>query len=295
MSSIRSLAATLSFILLLLLSGSVASGSDSQRSLSDENFHYQLRFLWFKRVADGGLHIQHVSQGRYRAELRAETKGLLGFLTANQKNHYVSEMMLAPGKKHLVTRRFTKVVTSGSDISRSVTEIDYEKGEYRWVATENGEIKDKGSKPTPKGVIFEDLLSAFFNLRIGAFGPLERGRRITVTSLPYYQANEEGQAEYQKETIRTFEIRIADALTERKHRHKFGRTGEKGFLVFVQVPRALFGQKSGEILIWFNPNLLPVSARVEDVLFLGDVAGDLRHSSGDNPSSRISSPKSKTR
>ncbi len=276
MSSIRSLAATLRFILLLLLSVSVASGADSQRSLPDENFQYQLRFLWFKRVADGGLRIQRVSRGRYRAELRAETKGLLGFLTAYQKNHYVSEMTYAPGKKHLVTRRFTKVVTLGSDVSRSVTEIDYEKGEYRWVATENGEVKDKGNKPIPKGVIFEDLLSAFFNLRIGAFGPLERGRRITVTSLPFYQANEDGQTEYQKETIRTFEIRIADALTERKYRRKFGRTGEKGLLVFVQVPRALFGQKSGEILIWFNPNLLPVSARVEDVLFFGDVAGDLR-------------------
>jgi hypothetical protein len=276
LSSIRFLAATLGLILLLLLSVSVATGADSQRSLPDENFQYQLRFLWFKRVADAGLRIQHLSGGRYRAELRAETKGLLGFLTANQKNVYVSEMTFAPGKRHLVTRRFIKDVTSGGDVSRSVTDIDYEKGEYRWVATENGEIKDQGSKPIPKGVIFEDLLSAFFNLRIGAFGPLERGRRITVTSLPFYQASEDGETEYQKETIRTFEIRIADAFTEQKYRREFGRTGEKGLLVFVQVPRALFGQKSGEVLIWFDPTLLPVSARVEDVLFFGDVAGDLR-------------------
>lgn len=241
----------------------------------EEDFTYQLRFLFFKQVARAKLRLQPLSGNRYRAELLAETKGLLGFLTGRQKNHYVSEMDYVPSQKRLVTRRFTKTVTAAGEKVSSVTEIDYKNKEYRWVATENGEIKDKGTKPVPDGVIFEDLLSVLFNLRQGALGPLKRGRRIQVSSLPYYQATAEGKTQYNDAYVETFEIRIADLATEKTYRKRFDREDEKGLLVIVQVPQALFGQKSGEVLVWFDETLIPTAARVEDVVLFGDVAGDL--------------------
>ncbi len=268
-------AALISFIL-AFPAPLLADVPDLVPTLPEEDFKFHLRFLWFKQVARARLRIRRISGKRYRAELLAETKGFLGFLTGNRKNHYISVMEYVPEKGRLVTRRFTKTVSWGGEVVKSVTEIDYERGIFQWVATENGMLKDKGSEPIPRGVIYEDLLSAFFNLRLGAFGPLTRGRHIRVTSLPYYQASDEDQTEYQKEFIRTFVIRIADASTERDFRRRFSRESEKGLLVFVQVPKALFGQKSGEVLVWFNTNLIPPAVRVEDVILFGDVSGVLQ-------------------
>jgi hypothetical protein len=245
----------------------------------EEDFTYQLRFLFFKQVAKAKLHLQPLSENRYRAELLAETKGLLEFLTGGQKNHYVSEMEYVPSQKRLVTRRFTKTVTTTGEKVSSITEIDYPNKEYRWVATENGEIKDKGSRPIPDGVIFEDLLSVLFNLRRGALGPLKPGRRIQVSSLPYYQATAEGETRYGQAHVETFEIRIANPTTEEAYRKRFERQDEKGLLVVVKVPRALFGQKNGEVLVWLDQKGIPTAARVEDVVLFGDVAGDLERPS----------------
>ncbi|MFQ5912572.1 MAG: DUF3108 domain-containing protein [Nitrospinota bacterium] len=281
--AIRSLAAALASLLFISLAPPPSAAAEPISFPEDEDFTYNIRFLWFKRVAQGRLRIHRVSGRRYRAELLAETKGLIGFLTFHQKNHYVSEADYVPESGRLITRRFTKVVTRGRKVAKSVTEIDYESGEFRWMATENREVKDKGSEPIPEGVIYEDMLSAFFNLRHGAFGPLTRGRRVSVSSLPYYQATEKGQTEYEKEFIRSFEIRIADAQTEKAYRRRFGRPDEKGLLVLVQMPRDLFGQKAGEILVWFDTDLIPIAARVEDVIFLGDVSGVLRQTLAHSP------------
>ncbi len=242
----------------------------------EEEFRYNIGFLWFERVAEGRITIRRISDRSYRADLMAETKGFVGFLTNYQKNHYVSEMKYVPEKGRFITSRFTKVVTRGSKVVKSVTEIDYEKGEHRWVATENNEVKDRGTRPIPEGVIYEDILSAFFNLRQRAFGPLTHGRRLTIDALPYYQLTDEGQTDYDNDLIRQFEIRIPDAPTEQEYRRRFDRTNEKGHLVLIQVPKQDFGQKSGEIIIWFDENLIPVATRVEDVVFFGDVTGILQ-------------------
>ena len=56
------------------------------------NLTYDVDFLWFKNMARGLVRLRMISENRYRAELLAETKGLIGLLSSYQKNHYISEM-----------------------------------------------------------------------------------------------------------------------------------------------------------------------------------------------------------
>ena len=59
-------------------------------------------------------------------------------------------------------------------------------------------------------------------------------------------------------------------------RRRFGREKERGILALVKVPKELFGQKTGEVRVWMDENLIPVAATVERAILFGDVSGTLR-------------------
>ncbi len=240
------------------------------------NLTYDVDFLWFKNMARGLVRLRMISENRYRAELLAETKGLIGLLTSYQKNHYISEMEFLPERGRLLSRKFTNITTRGKIERKSIAFIDYKNHEVRWVTFQNDEFKREGGFPFPDGTVYEDVLSAFFNFRNGAFGDLRPGRKITVTSLPDYEKSENGEHIDGTELAQSIEITIADEKVEKAYRRRYNRTKNTGMLVFVKVPKKIFGQETGEIRIWFDPDLIPVFATVEDAILFGDVHGSLR-------------------
>jgi hypothetical protein len=241
----------------------------------NEEFTYEVHFLSLINAGTSRIQIQKKSGNRYEARMVAETKGIVGFFTRYRKNSYTSEMEYIPEQRRLITRRFTKIVTWGDEIRKSVSENDYRSRIHRWVVTENGKFKSKGSEKIPEGVIYEDMISAFFNLRYGAFGPIKPGRRITVISQPFSQASMVESKKDSEEYLREFEIRIADKITERKYRQRLGRKHEKGALVLINAPNDFFGQNKGDVIIWFDNKMIPVGTTVEDVFLFGDVTGTL--------------------
>jgi hypothetical protein len=276
-SHARAAAALLLVLLALLAPLRPARGAspEAARPLPpEESFLYDIDFLFFRNIAEGTIRLRHVEGLRYRADLVAETMGIIGFLTSYRKNHYASEMEYDPARGRFVTRRYTKTVHRGSDISRSTMEIDLESRTVRWAATYNGEPREKGTEPIPSGVSYEDPLSAFFNFRRGAFGPLEKGSRFAIVTRPAYDTPKE-EKESGESLARDFDVRIADPGTEREYRRTYDRAKEKGLLVFVRVPKELFGQETGEVRVWFSETLTPVSATVERAYYFGDVHGRL--------------------
>ncbi len=263
-------------ILLSLLSAAVP-GTHAQKMPRREIFTYNVRIFIFPKAAQGTIRIIQVSKNRYRAELMAETTGIVGFLTRYRKNHYISEIEYLPGESRFFSRRHTKKVHRGANVERTVATIDQEEGKVNWKIYDNDELKNEGTDPIPGGVQYEDLLSAFFNFRNGAYGPLEAGRKMTILALPDYAERVRNRDKQIKEDpYQKFEIRIPDAKSEAAYRKRYGRTGEKGTLALVKVPKNLFGQQTGEIRIWFDENVIPLAATVEDAIFFGDVHGTLR-------------------
>ena len=241
-----------------------------------EAWSYNIRFLFFTQAAQGHLKITRLGGNRYRAELLAETKGLVGILMYGRKNHYISEMTFDPVKRRFVSRLYTKRVHKQGGVERTTAVIDSKSGVVRWKYFWNDKLVGEGNDPMPGGKRVEDLLSAFFNLLLGSLGPLEHGRKMTVFTLPNYKAKatkeitDEDELKFQK-----FEIRIPSAESERAYRKIHGRTKEKGLLALVKVPKSLFGQETGEVRVWLDAKRVPVAATVEDAIFFGDVEGVL--------------------
>lgn len=241
-----------------------------------EEFKYNIKFLMFTRAAQGRLRIYRQGVNRYRAELIAETKGLIGILMYGRKNHYISELEFNPKNRQFISRLYTKLVYRQSGIERTTAAIDTKNGLVKWKYYFRDKLIGEGVDPLPKGARVEDLLSAFFNFRLGSLGPLEPGRKMVLFTLPNYKAKalKENFSEEEKK-FQKFEITIPHTGTMRTYRKKFGRTKEKGLLALVKVPKSLFGQETGEVRVWFNPKMAPIAATVEDAILFGDVSGTL--------------------
>ena len=66
-----------------------AHGKDLSVSFPpEEEFEYDVRFLWFIKAAYSRLRIRRISERKYLAEMVAETKGLIGLLSSYRKNYY---------------------------------------------------------------------------------------------------------------------------------------------------------------------------------------------------------------
>ena len=99
---------------------------------------------------------------------------------------------------------------------------------------------------------------------------------MTVYTLPDYRAIARGQKDPNDEDrIQEFLIQIANRKKGKAYRLQFERTKEKGLLALIKVPENIFGQKTGEIRVWFDTSLTPVAATVEDAYYFGDVHGTI--------------------
>ena len=111
-----------------------------------------------------------------------------------------------------------------------------------------------------------------------------------AATLPAYLLSEDEWGKKREDSARHFEVHIADAATEQKYRKRFGQMNEKGLLALVKVPPELFGQKTGEIRVWFDPDLTPVFATVKRAIFFGDVSGKLQKVVASHPNVASESP-----
>jgi hypothetical protein len=244
-------------------------------SLRPEFLEYDIGFLWFRQVARGEISLQPEGPaGRFIATLEAKTQGFIGWLTLYRRHIYRSFLRFDPLLQRLTSTRFVKVETVRQDSSETVTELDYVRREMTWRHYENGVLDEEGREPIPPGVIYEDILSAFYNLREGFYGPLHPGKRLTLTTLPLRE-----QPKSKKLTVRSFDIRVATPEEEAKERRRFPQLAREGLLAIVRIPKEIFRQKTGEVRIWFGRDLIPLSAVVEDAIFYGDVKGWLTSSS----------------
>lgn len=261
----------------LLVNPIIAISEELPKLPAQETFIYDIQVFVFPNAAQGTLRIRRVSRNHYRAELMAETTGIVGLVTLYRKNHYISDIEYVPEKGRFFSRHYTKLVYRGPNLDKTSITINHEKRVVNWEFYSNGELEGRGTEPIPKDVNYEDLLSAFFNFRNGVYGPLERGRQMTVITLPDFESKvRNGNNPKKDEPYQKFLIRIVDAKTEATYRARYNRLGEKGLLALVKVPKNLFGQETGEIRIWFDEDIIPVSATVEDAIYFGDVQGELR-------------------
>ena len=127
------------------------------------------------------LRLTQVGPDRYRAEFAGAAQGVWSLLSRWLPERYETEMAMEAGRlKPLVYRE--KFQSKGHDISKEFR-FDYARGLLEvWRGVDGQELVKDWQVPLKEPVY--DPLSLFYNLRLGAFGPLLAGQTLRVAVLP---------------------------------------------------------------------------------------------------------------
>lgn len=223
-----------------------------------EESNYNIAFLWFKKAATGSFKLTREGEG-YVGVLEAETRGFIGFLTSYRRHIYRSHMNYLPAEGVLRVTLFERHVTIGKRMEKTFTHLDNEAGLLNSRFFKNEKLVKVVDEPIPHGVVYEDIMSAFYNVRLGNYGPLDPGRHFQIRTIP-----SEG------ESLIKIGIASNEEALRWRHELKMG-SGEKIIAATVRLPRKLFESKKGEVTALFNEAVIPLHGIVKDYIGFGDM------------------------
>jgi hypothetical protein len=153
-----------------------------------EDLHYQVDVLVWKDAVRGRLTLKSLGSGRYQAEISGQAQGLLGLLSGQRRDSYRTEMVCSQGKLLPVTYR--EESRRRGKYSLKEYRFHYDQGRvemWQWKEAQRVMVR-KWQAPLKEPIY--DPLSAFYNLRLGAWGPLREGDTVKVAGIPYPQPEE---------------------------------------------------------------------------------------------------------
>jgi hypothetical protein len=194
----------------------------------------------------------------------AKPRGFMGWLTSYRENHYISHLEEVEGGQRLRPLLFERKVIIGNKVDQTSHWFDYQEGRIDFTVIRNHQIVAQNCHDIPEGVMHEDILSAFYNLRGGAFGKLKKGDHYEIPSIP-------------DQGISKYTVRVMDKRQERKVRKKQGWKDGTGFVLKLDVDKKIFGTDKGLFWLWMSEDSLPLVAVAEDAIAgVGDVIGRLK-------------------
>lgn len=256
-------------VLFTLLAGGAAaeparpSAARSLAALVGEQHSYTLDFLMFKDLAEGSLRlVAEKEAGRYRAELTAQTLGVASWLSGDRVQRYVS-IMEEDGRGGLRSVSHLSAIRKKSwgkwKDKQKRYRFDYRAGKVYQEKGEGGNFNPGLVFELPAGEAPVDILTGFYNLRIGVYGALTPGARITIPT-------------FTTKGISSIDVEVMTG-PQRQARKFFPATGT---LLKVRVDPEVFDTGGSDLYAWFDDAGRPARGIVEKVIGLGDVYGRLR-------------------
>lgn len=261
------------FFAFLLMVGSVvpaaASASEVTRerrvaleTLVGEQLVYDVSFLWFDRLAEGTIRLSRGEiPGTYLAELKARTRGFAAFVTNNRVEKLQTLMEFGPDGLLRPLRHSTHSLKGeGKDLREKETSyaFDYQASRVKYQKIKDHVINADELIELQGDTSVYDVLSAFYNLRIGAFGPLSK-EGVSLATL---------------HRTKVEEIAVLPATPESSKDKRF--FASDALLCEVLVDPEIFKTNGRTLLVSFDEHFQPQKAVVKNVIGLGDVKGVLR-------------------
>ncbi len=235
------------------------AGNDRIERLLKHNVNYDLGFLWLDKVAVANFKLQKSNKpGLYIASLSAKTVGIAASLTNHRKQQYVSMMQLMPDGSFRSVRH-TSQIEKGGVIRAKVYQFDYEKKEVAYQYFKKGKLTDEKLLDLDSADFPSDILTTYFNLVAGAYGPMKVGEHYEIPT-------------FSKKGIGNINIDFIPA-SERPKKSFFN---ENLLICRVLVDQDVFDTKDGTIYIGYDDKGLPVRGIVADIIGLGDVRGVMK-------------------
>ncbi len=261
---------SISLIVFLLNTVAAVPASDDSPVLSEQGLaqinallnhdvDYDLGFLWLDQVAQANFKFQKsIKPGLYIASLSAKTVGLAATLTSNRRQQYVSMMRLMPDGSFRSVRH-TSQKKKGGVVRDKVYTFDYENRKVKYQYFKNNKLITEKNIEIEGDSYPSDVLTTYFNLVAGAFGPLEVGAHYQVPA-------------FSRRGIGTI---IIDFLPPEKRPRKDFFSADL-LICRVVVDQEVFDTKDGQIFIGYNKELLPARGVVTDIIGMGDVRGVMK-------------------
>jgi Protein of unknown function (DUF3108) len=170
-------------ILMIFLSMVLAPRQSAAAASPDirEDLRYQVSLGTFDDVARVHLVLKELTPGHYLAEFSGAAQGMWRLLSKYLPERYQTEMVYREGRlKPLVYRE--EFESKGQRILKEYR-FDYEGRRLTLWRQADGGAKVKKWEVPLTGPVY-DLLTLFYNVRLGAFGQLHGGSNLRVMVLP---------------------------------------------------------------------------------------------------------------
>ena len=232
------------------------------QELVGEDSLYAIDFLFFTKLAEGELRLSETDLPNvYRAELVGRTLGVASWLTGDRTQTYISLMELTPDGSLRSIEHLAKITKHkwGKWQNRvRYYRYDYGQGKVFDQKFKGGVFRPEKEYDIPEGQQPVDMLTAFYNLRAGTYGPLVRGAKFSIST-------------YAKGEFPKLEINVLTLEQQAEH----GYLPSHGLLVEVIVDPEVFETGSGKLYVWFNDAGIPERGIIEDLIGFGDIRGYL--------------------
>jgi hypothetical protein len=229
-----------------------------------EVMKYDIDFWIFSRVAEGVVTFRSLRGGRYEAFHEAKTLGLAGLVTRYRRDVYRSVMGTINNGRRLIPLRFEEDVVIGSTIRKRITVYDYAARKVT-IETQKEEGNSREEVEIPYGVLYDDPMTAFYNLRFGVYGKVEQGKIFTIPTVP------------RKEGPQPIRLTVVSKKEEEQRRSEEDQKEGKDLFIRVHLDKEFVGSVHGEVEVWFSRNIVPMTGVAKDVLLYGDIQGRLTY------------------
>mgnify|MGYP001059978878 CR=1 FL=1 len=214
-------------------------------ALVPEKLHYTVAALWFKDAGWATISLSPAGPDEFVGIIEGQTSGVISWFTAHRRDKYQTRMQLQGGR--LVPLSYIEESWRRGRHHYKEYRFDYSKHRLElWQRQENGDLELKWATELAEPIY--DPISAFYNFRLGALGPIKGGETITVAGIPYPEPEE-------------IVIRI-------------GLRSDEGQKVTVAIRNRAFENESGLVHLVFDASLVPQTAWTR-VLKFGKLSGRL--------------------
>ena len=241
---------------MLFRSDSFVPSGDIRR-FAGETLRFDISFLWFNKAAVSSISF-YESNGQFHSVLTAETKGFIGALTSYRKHVYKTTFDIIDNGNRVRSTDFERQVIIGDIEEKTLHYMDYNTRVHSWIAFRNGEVIELEEQDIPEGIILDDILTAFYNMRNSVYGEIKKGRTYQFYTLP------------EKGHDKIF-VEILNEAKKEQFRIEAGRDKAEEFLIDVIVPKEIFKTKEGKLRFWTSKHYIPLSTTVKDYFLFGDL------------------------
>lgn len=226
-----------------------------------EDLHYNVKFLWLEKFGKGRLtFVPGPEPGTYRATAYARTRGVAALVSQHLTQTYEVLMRQLPdgSLQPLQTRSIQIRGKKGHKKRESRYTFDYDNRTVTYRKIKNGQEYGHITVDMPPEKPVYDLLSAFYNWRLGVFGQLKRPSHFKLPTI-----TKRGESD------------ILVGVRTREDQNGRSLFPETGMLARVVVDKEVFHTDAGSMFVWVNEEAQPGIVVVEEVLGLGNITATL--------------------